>query len=307
MNRYTSSMDHLDYLIARLQQDAATAGTWSLTRDELMAALSIELSDFYTCIERSSNPLVSFATTSYNDGNVGAMVSLGEALGWSDAPERFWRAGLFVPVEIQIELQRRIIEIAEELLELHTIDYQSFGAMFDSFPQPAKAYSLYIEEFFPWADLRDRALEDVVERHSETNGILIRPLIRQLADLLHSRGLVPFAQIFAELLERLYIYLIQSGRIDDPREHDYWSRSESRYRQGSGFHRPSDSASAAQRAALKTMGLGTSVTDLDLGQLRLRYKELMKRYHPDINPHGLEKSKEINQAFAVLSSLLAQP
>jgi curved DNA-binding protein CbpA len=36
--------------------------------------------------------------------------------------------------------------------------------------------------------------------------------------------------------------------------------------------------------------------------LRRRYRELMKRYHPDVNPSGLERCKEINAAYAVLMS-----
>ena len=39
--------------------------------------------------------------------------------------------------------------------------------------------------------------------------------------------------------------------------------------------------------------------------LRDRYRRLMKRFHPDLNPRGLEKSKEINTAYAVLSAELA--
>ena len=35
--------------------------------------------------------------------------------------------------------------------------------------------------------------------------------------------------------------------------------------------------------------------------LKKKYRELSKKYHPDINPDGGEKFKEINEAYDILS------
>jgi DnaJ-class molecular chaperone len=42
--------------------------------------------------------------------------------------------------------------------------------------------------------------------------------------------------------------------------------------------------------------------DFNASTLKKRYRELMKKYHPDINPNGLEKSQQINLAYTILLS-----
>jgi curved DNA-binding protein CbpA len=41
---------------------------------------------------------------------------------------------------------------------------------------------------------------------------------------------------------------------------------------------------------------------LDVAELKRRYKRLMKRFHPDVNPGGLRRCQEINAAYALLLS-----
>ncbi|TVQ23752.1 MAG: hypothetical protein EA383_13360 [Spirochaetaceae bacterium] len=38
----------------------------------------------------------------------------------------------------------------------------------------------------------------------------------------------------------------------------------------------------------------------DMSMIKRAYKGLMLRYHPDVNPRGLDKAKEINRAYSVL-------
>ena len=39
--------------------------------------------------------------------------------------------------------------------------------------------------------------------------------------------------------------------------------------------------------------------------LKKRYRALMKQYHPDLNPGGLERSKQVNTAYTVLLASLS--
>ena len=55
---------------------------------------------------------------------------------------------------------------------------------------------------------------------------------------------------------------------------------------------------AAADQARRAMGLGAE--PLTLERLKSRYKQLMKRFHPDVNPSGLRRCQEINVAYSTL-------
>ena len=50
--------------------------------------------------------------------------------------------------------------------------------------------------------------------------------------------------------------------------------------------------------------MGFEQTSFTLKQLKSKYKHLMKRYHPDINPDGLKRCQEINAAYTTLVAQL---
>ena len=48
------------------------------------------------------------------------------------------------------------------------------------------------------------------------------------------------------------------------------------------------------------MELEPDAGPLSAARLRAQYKELMKRYHPDVNPQGLRACQRINEAYSLL-------
>ena len=64
---------------------------------------------------------------------------------------------------------------------------------------------------------------------------------------------------------------------------------------------------AAQDKALDLFDLQSPLT---LAQLKTRYKELVKRYHPDANGGDKESEehlKQVNEAYGVLKSFICAP
>ncbi|TVQ23841.1 MAG: hypothetical protein EA382_09175 [Spirochaetaceae bacterium] len=69
----------------------------------------------------------------------------------------------------------------------------------------------------------------------------------------------------------------------------------------SNGHSRGESPADRRDAALRVLGIHGRV---DPRSVRDAYRRLMRRYHPDVNPDGLEMAKRINNAYAeVLSSL----
>jgi hypothetical protein len=56
----------------------------------------------------------------------------------------------------------------------------------------------------------------------------------------------------------------------------------------------------ASRQAWARRALGVEGTSYTAETLRSRYRRLMMRYHPDANPSGLERCKDVNAAYALL-------
>ena len=79
-----------------------------------------------------------------------------------------------------------------------------------------------------------------------------------------------------------------------------------------GFFDPEDRAreEAARTAAgrepmrrawaRRVMGIGARIFTAE--EVRGRYRELMMRHHPDVDPAGLELCKDVNVAYALLIS-----
>ncbi len=66
-------------------------------------------------------------------------------------------------------------------------------------------------------------------------------------------------------------------------------------------------ADATQAKALNLFDLQSPLT---LEQLKIRYKELVKRYHPDTNggdKESEERLKQVNEAYGVLKSFICTP
>ena len=59
-----------------------------------------------------------------------------------------------------------------------------------------------------------------------------------------------------------------------------------------------DEGAVSEHEALSVLGLRRGA---DQNEIRSRYRELMRRYHPDINPSGLETAKKITVAYGLLS------
>ncbi|AHC14414.1 hypothetical protein L21SP2_0996 [Salinispira pacifica] len=274
-------------------------GRWKIHRDDIMDALEMELEDFYTRIERSRSPLVNFATHEYGHENIGSLITLLEDIGYTEAPRVFWEAGLFIPYDIQIELQETVIELVSREKSLHSIDFLSFESMFNTFGNFPGALDVYLDQFFPWEHLRDEAAELVIESHPETTGELLRPSMVGLAEKLFRKGYVPYRDLFADIFLELRHYLILHGLMEDPWERESHSR---RSGEGGRSRTPGDEASDRRNEKRRARSLfGLSEPEAaDPVRVKRRYKELMKTYHPDINPMGLEKSKEINTAYLLL-------
>jgi hypothetical protein len=286
---YKYPMEHLIRHIA--QRADRGGGTWSVGREQVLELLATDITDAYPRIARAGTLAEFSRFTSLNPGN---LVSFLELLGHKDAGERMMRAGLWLPDDLQIELQRVLVERAGDLRLLHNVDYPGFLGIFDDSRSLGEAIARYLEMHFPVPELIAWSAERILENRGDIHP-RSRRLVEELAGELIRRGIVPYLDLFSELLSDLAGFLVTLGKIPDPEAERNQSDGRSRRNDGD----PASLDRKDRSWALKIFSFSPGI-DPEPHEIRRRYKQLMKTWHPDINPQGLETAKNINRAYAFL-------
>jgi hypothetical protein len=107
--------------------------------------------------------------------------------------------------------------------------------------------------------------------------------------MLLARHILDRQSLLVGLQERLRIAAAQLGFVDP----------EDRARAGESF-RPTSRESTRRAWARTVMGFDGSAIAPD--DLRARYRQLMMHHHPDVDPRGLERCKDVNVAYSLLIS-----
>lgn len=273
-------MTNLNNLIDTILCRIDSSGNWHISRDEILESLNLQITDVYSSMVTSKNPLVKFGTSSYSDKDTGALICLLECFGYKGAPAEFWKSGLWIPYEIQIELQGSLIESISIAISRHKILYDSFLSIFDNFRSLPRSLDIYLEEYFSRNEITGEAVYSVLKEHPLENEGRRETLLKALAGELFRREIIPYRNLFSPIFIDLRSYLIKEGRIDPPRK-------------------PSRQIDETRMNALRLFSY-TRDQIIVRKDLKDRYKNLMKQYHPDINPEGLEQAKAINRAYSLL-------
>lgn len=233
------------------------------------------------------------AIDGWTQDTVGDLVTVLERLGWDQAEEELTRAGLFLPYALGIELTEEVLFRSRRLAAGHQIHDEELAGMLRHTGNVRAAIGIYLGEH---ADL-DALLEESVESFLAVQGLPARAKAaarRYLARMLEGHVLERQA-LLVGLEERLRLAAAQMGHgdpEDQPRE---------------GQRREAGSPRRRDRRAWARGVMGLDGTSYSAGDLRLLYRKLMMRHHPDVDPSGLERCKDVNAAYALLiSELTAQ-
>jgi hypothetical protein len=219
---------------------------------------------------------------------VGDLVTFLEAAGVARAEERLAAAGLFIPWAVGIGLLEELMDRAQRFAAAHDLRTEELEAMLRHAGTVKGAIGIYLGEHLDMEALIGgcaesfAALRGLPPVAAATAATWLRTM--RLRHLLEDEGLV------AGLVERLRLAAALLG----------WTDPEDRARRaGPGRGAEEHSPETRRRGwALGVMGLprdGYTAEDL-----RARYRALMMRHHPDADPGGLERCKDVNVAYALL-------
>lgn len=290
-------------LIERIRAQEQTEKAWNLRASEVRHLLGVDSAAFYRLIyaaERAGNRLVglSAAGERYCQENIGELVSLLELFCGPEVEQQLYAAGIFLPHTEQQELMGTFLNVAAEAVRSHRLETGEFSDMLRAFGSFERARRVYQEQFFPLESLTAEA----IRRYSSTRVFGIPELALanagRILQLFFRKHLLEPEDLFAPLFERLREQAVLEGYAQRP-ESAGQPGGRSRTARGAERKVPTTPVREARRA------MGLEGRALDLALLKSRYRELIRIYHPDINPEGLRRCQEINAAYSLLAAGLS--
>jgi hypothetical protein len=287
-------------LIRLIAGRADDTGAWTVSSEEVARVLGIEPVRFWRAVHGVRDRICfSDAIDGWNQDTVGDLVTVLEKMPGGDPEAEMSRAGLFIPYTLGIELSEELLFRAQRFSAGHDIQADDLAAMVRHAGSVRGAIGIYCDTY---VDL-DALVEGCAESFRVLQGMPLTgqaTAARYLRTLL-ARHVLDRESLFLGLRERLRLAAAQRG-FTDPEERP--RAAGGRHAAGAGGTGRHGAESRAEWARA-VMGFGEG--GIAAEDLRARYRALMMRHHPDADPRGLERCKDINVAYTLLISEVTAP
>ena len=285
-------------LIDEIERQEQAGRSWRLTPTHLQRILGLSPERYYQEIygaQMAGHPLIelSLALEPFSQASAPSLVAVLEHLCGAGAESALERAGVFLSHEQQAEIMAEFLSAAAEAVREHRFDEETFAAMLRTFGRFPEARRVYLDHFFDLDDLQERAARRYCAGRTFTLPDLALANAREVLRLFFAKHVLRRRSIFGSLHDAFRRATISAGFAEAGPSHGQRAR-------GQAPEQPERSAAAQARRA---MGLGPE--PLTVRGLKARYMQLIKRYHPDVNPQGLARCQEITAAYATLAPLAA--
>ena len=328
--------DITDSILAQQRE----TGAWQLSADTVRELLGMDHADFYRRIYEEAtrgNRMVQLGMTTarFRQENVGELVTLLELFEGPVAERQLEREGIFFSHETRFEITGLLLRRAGAAASAHAVDRGTFEAMIDRLGSYRRARGRYLDEYFSMADLIADTAREYVKLAGYPDPELAEANVRDLLEHYFARHVLERETVLAAVCVELFEIALEAGAVRRPeeewaqeqrerRERDRRDRErfgdgdggDRRHAPGGGDRRRNDAGGRASgggnhgggrgptadphRRAREVMELERDAGPLSAARLRAQYKELMKRYHPDVNPQGLRACQRINEAYSLL-------
>ena len=272
-----------DSLINTILNRYSRTGDWNITTTELIQLLGINTAAFYRILYSLKDKLhYPEALDGFCRDTTGELITLLEALSkddgytaYPDVEQAFCRAGLFLPYKLRLELTEFFIDSINRIIKRHNIDFEEAEDMLRHKKGLRQVCELYLSVHFDFITILTETAE-AFQKQINTHTCLKQTSIHYLEDIF-KRHLLDWEKLFYPVFAEL----------------------ENHFKNDTVTEEPVTEPLAEARSLFALKG-----NNCEPVLLKKRYKELMKMFHPDINPAGLEKAKKINIAYALLLSEL---
>lgn len=275
-----SALEELREEIESLSDDVS----WSVPVEHALSYFPLRLEDYYrfAYARRNADDYAS-PDDRLTPDNFPDFLRFLEHRGWPDAGKFFFRAGYCLGDAQRTDLLEFFFSVAVSRLQNHQVDRDLLENSLAACRRTEDGFDFYCAAAIDLDELLcfigDLYLDhNRIARHSFSSS-RVRQILRAEVRSGSIRAEDLFQSLFRVLRERALDWgLIQEDFDFDP---------------------PPVFQSPAMKAALRFMGFRPEKPP-GRGALKDRYRELMKKFHPDVNPAGGEKSRQLNSAYSLL-------
>ncbi len=268
---------------------------WKVTAAEIRDELGIDPLAFYRAMyaaataERSVLDLGDITGTFSDECPEGLLAAL-EVFCGAEAEQCLAHAGIFFSHASRVDIIETFMTVAAAAIARHVYDAAEVSAMLRALGGYEAARSAYLRTHLPLGGLADETVDQFCSGKRFDIPALARANVRRLIDFFFRRHVLNEGALFAGLSERIHRQAIEEGYVK---------------KEGRRAAAPPESPTEPDVVESAKRTLGVAGLPLSRRVLRERYRALMKRFHPDVNPGGLERSKEINAAYSRLLDALS--
>jgi hypothetical protein len=287
-----SSASHIIQSVVGLM-GRSTADEWTVTADQVASVVG-EV-EYY----RAAYALGLHTVASFDSGTVASLGELLSHLCGEDAESALRHAGFLLTTDERLELTERLVRRIRVAVVLHVAEPDTFRAMLSALRRYDRALQTYLDTYLDTGPICESCAQEYVDVHvhdhqeesAQRRALLLGTVRRYLRRLL-DRRVIEVVALAPALIELLATVARHEGYL--PRHEE----SNQRPGVGGDHQRSYGEGAESEHEALSVLGLRHGAGQ---NEIRTRYRELMRRYHPDINPSGLETAKKITVAYGLLS------
>lgn len=273
----TKSESILNDVISEIQS-ISEGGKWFLSSSRLTELLEIRKEIFYRLAYSTKNSLLNYdVLKGFHEADCEVLCRfLANFLGLEDVESAFQRGGIYFSKSALDEISDYFVRYLIASIENHKLDKELIMLLASATLNFDDAFDSYLDDKFDREVMIGRYVGYYTEiRHIDTS-YGAETFLKKFLFTLFSERKIDFQKITRETKHRAYYELY-----------------------GREIHFSAHSNETL--LLLKFFQLDENSTR---AELRKRYKELLKKYHPDLNKSGLEKTKEIIEKYKKLSTLL---
>jgi hypothetical protein len=268
VNYHPPFLNSLEDVIEEIQS-SCTDFSWYISIENITKLLQISKEDFYRVVYSIRNKKMGFSVSGHGFSREAAsdLIQILNFFLKLDAESEFVKAGIYAsPVllkELKIKFQSVILEIAEK----HKIDMDLLLLLCSSTLQFDDAFDSYFETKFEMSFIISRTVEAFITEKNIDSSYGIDTFLKKYLQSQLNKHKISFLKI-TELARDKYYYEVY------------------------GKHRQKKIVfiDPNKQKLLDFFGLEQEATK---HEVKVRYKQLLKKYHPDVNKNGLEKTKAI--------------
>lgn len=276
-------------------QSSCTDCEWFISADKIIEILQLRREEYFKILYslRGESEHLSRGSNGFNQDQGDKLISfLEKVLKIEGLEQEFAKAGVYFDDIYLDEFRIFLKEIVLSKLEKHELDRDLLLLLISSTKKFEDAFDSYFDDKFDIMRLADNAIAEYLELKSFSGDYGADIFFKNYFSEILNTKVFLLRQITSEYRDRAYYEIFGKFRQEEREKTKKKKSSFGKKFQGGEYFEDRETQEHREFLGLSEEYSGA--------ELRKRYKELIKKYHPDVNKDGLEMTQKIIASYNFL-------